>query len=233
MIGIWINAIAVILGGLVGCMLKGGIKEKFQQTINYGLGLCIICIGLKGALGTSDMLILIVSITIGSVIGELIRIEDGLDKLGEWAQKRFSKGDSNFATGFVNATLLFCVGAMAVVGSLEAGLQNESSTLVAKSALDGVSSIIFGSSLGIGVAFSAIPLTLYQGGIAALSGVLAPFLTDVLINELSAVGSLMIIGIGMNMMNFLPKRIRVGNMLPAILVPCIYLPVAEMLSRLF
>ena len=146
MIGIWINAIAIILGGLVGCMLRGGIKEKYQQTINNGLGLCIICIGLKGALATADMLVLIVSITVGSVLGELIRIEDGLDRLGDWAQKRFSKGDSSFATGFVNATLLFCVGAMAVVGSLEAGLQNESSTLVAKSALDGVSSIIFASA---------------------------------------------------------------------------------------
>lgn len=233
MIGIWINAIAVILGGITGCLLRGGLKEKYRCTINYGLGLCIICIGLKGALATSDMLILIVSITIGSVVGEWVRIENGLDKLGDWAQKRFSKGDSSFAAGFVNATLLFGVGAMAIVGSLEAGLQNESGTLIAKSALDFVSAIIFASSLGPGVIFSAIPLTIYQGAIAALSSVLAPFLTETLINELSAVGSLMIIGIGLNMMDFLPQRIRVGNMLPAILIPCAYLPIAELLTRLF
>jgi uncharacterized membrane protein YqgA involved in biofilm formation len=161
-----------------------------------------------------------------------MRIEDGLEALGDWAQHRFAKNDTGFANGFVNATLLFCVGAMAVVGSLEAGLQNNPETLIAKAALDGVSAIIFASSFGIGVIFSAIPLTIYQGGIALLAGVLAPFLTDALIQEMSAVGSILIIGLSINMLGLTKERIRVGNMLPAILVPCVYIPVANWLTSL-
>lgn len=233
MLGVWVNCFAVILGGIVGCLLRGGIREKYRQTVNYGLGLCVICIGMSGALGTANMLVVIISIAAGSLLGEWMRIEAGIERLGDWAQRRFARGDAGFAAGFVNATLLFCVGAMAVVGSLEAGLSGKADTLLAKSALDGVSAIIFASTFGPGVIFSAIPLTLYQGVIAALAGVLAPFLTDALINELSAVGSVLIIAIGLNMMNFLPERIRVGNMLPAILVPCVYFPVAELLAGLF
>lgn len=233
MLGIWVNFAVVVIGGLIGCLLRGGINEKYQKTINNGLGLCVVCIGMSGALGTKDMLVVIISIAIGAVLGEWMRIEDGLDRLGDWAQKRFAKGDSGFATGFVNATLLFCVGAMAVVGSLEAGLQNKADTLLAKSALDGVSAVIFASTFGPGVIFSAIPLTLYQGGIAALSGVLAPFLTDPLINEMSAVGSVLIIAIGLNMMNLPKERIRVGNLLPAIFIPCIYYPLADLVMKFF
>lgn len=232
MLGVWFNFATVVVGGIVGTLLRGGIKEKFSKTINVGLALCVLLIGMSGALETQNVMMVIVSIVIGSVLGELMRIEDGLDALGDWAQKRFSKGDSGFASGFVNATLLFCVGSMAVVGSLEAGLQNDSSTLMAKGMLDGVSAIIFGSTFGIGTVFSAIPLTVYQGGIALLSGVLAPFLTDALITEMSAVGSILIVGLSFNMMGLTKERIRVGNMLPAILVPCVYIPVANWLSTI-
>ena len=144
-----------------------------------------------------------------------------------------AKGDTGFASGFVSASLLFCVGAMAVVGSLEAGLLNKPDTLLAKSALDGVFSVILASSYGPGVIFSAAPVLLYQGGIALLSGVLSPLLNDALINERSAVGSLLIIAIGINSLGCMKERIRVGNMLPAILIPCIYLPLAEWLGKLF
>lgn len=233
MLGIWANFATVIIGGLIGTMLRGGIKERYRQSINVGLALCVLLIGVSGALETSNMLAVIVSIVVGTVLGELLKIESGIDRLGAWAQRRFAKGDAGFATGFVNATLLFCVGAMAVVGSLEAGLSNKPDTLLAKAALDGISSIIFGSTFGIGVVFSAIPLTLYQGGIALLSGVLAPFLTDALIAEMSAVGSILIIALSLNMLELTKERIRVGNMLPAILVPCVYIPLAELLSRLF
>ena len=233
MLGVWANFFVVIVGGFLGTLLRGGIKEKYSQTINAGLALCVLLIGMSGALKTENMLLVIVSIVIGSFLGELMRIEDGLDCLGDWAQKKFAKGDAGFAHGFVNATLLFCVGAMAVVGSLEAGLSNKPDTLLAKSALDGVSAIIFASSFGIGVVFSAIPLTVYQGGIALLAGVLAPLLTDALINEMSAVGSILIIALSLNMLGVTKERIRVGNMLPAILVPCVYIPVANWISTLF
>ena len=231
MIGVWVNSLAVVLGGLVGCLLRGGIKAKYRQTINYGLALCVVIIGIGGALKTNETLAMIISVVVGSALGEWMRIEDGINRLGEWAQRRLSKGDTGFAAGFVNASLLFCVGAMAVVGALEAGLQNKPDTLLAKAALDGVFSIILASSFGPGVVFSAVPLTLYQGGIALLSGVLAPFLTDALINEMSAVGSLLIIGIGVNSMGITKERIRVGNMLPAILVPCVYLPLMKLIGQ--
>ena len=230
MLGVWANAAAIVLGGLLGCLLRGGIREKLRQTINYGLALCVIIIGVNGALKTSNTLAMIVSVIVGSVLGEFMRIEDGIERLGNWAQSKLAKGDTGFAAGFVNASLLFCVGAMAVVGALEAGLQNKPDTLLAKSALDGVFSIILASTYGPGVIFAAVPVLLYQGGIALLAGVLSPLLTDPLINEMSAVGSLLIIGIGVNSLECCKDRIRVGNMLPAILVPCVYLPVAALLA---
>ena len=233
MLGVWVNGLAVVAGGLLGSLLRGGLKEKYSRTINYGLALCVIVIGVSGALKTGNMLAMIVSVVVGSVVGEALRIEAGIERLGAWAQGKRAKGDTGFAAGFVNASLLFCVGAMAVVGSLEAGLQNKPDTLLAKAALDGVFSVILASSFGPGVVLSALPLTLYQGGIAALAGVLQPLLTEDLITEMSVVGSLLIIGIGVNSMECLKDRIRVGNMLPAILVPCLYLPLADWLGRVF
>ena len=232
MLGVWVNFAAIAIGGIIGCLLRGGIKESMRKTINLGLALCVLVIGISGAIKTENMLIVILSITIGSILGEWWRIEAGIDRLGQWAQSRLAKNDTGFATGFVNATLLFMIGAMAVVGSLEAGLSDKADTLLAKSALDGVSAIIFGSMFGPGVIFSAIPVTIYQGGIALLSNVIAPFLTDTLISEISAVGSVMIIGIGLNMTNLLPEHIRVGNMLPGILIPCVYFPIADWIARL-
>ncbi|MBR1820413.1 MAG: DUF554 domain-containing protein [Clostridia bacterium] len=233
MLGVWANAVAIIAGGLLGCLLRGGIKEKLRDTINYGLALCVMIIGVSGALKTDDTLVMIVSVIVGSVIGEWLRIEDGITRLGDWAQSKLAKGDTGFSAGFVSASLLFCVGAMAVVGALEAGLQNKPDTLLAKSALDGVFSIILASTYGPGVIFSAVPVLIYQGAIALLAGVLSPLLTDALITEMSAVGSLLIVAIGINSMECLKSRIRVGNMLPAILIPCVYLPVAELLKGLF
>ena len=233
MIGVWVNCATVVLGGILGTLLRGGIQERYRKTIHAGLALCVMLIGISGAIKTSSVMIVIVSIVIGAVLGELLHIEDGLNHMGEWAQRRFAKGDTGFAAGFVNATLLFSVGAMAVVGSLEAGLTGKADTLIAKAVLDGVSALIFASTLGIGVAFSAIPLTIYQGGIALLAGVLAPVMTDTLIQEMSAVGSLLIVALSLNMLGATRERIRVGNLLPAILIPCAYLPIAEWLGRLF
>lgn len=233
MLGVWVNCAGVVLGGLLGTFLRGGIPKKYQTALNQVLALCVLVIGVSGAIETANVLIVIISAVVGTLVGELLRIEHGLDKLGEWAQARFSCGEGGFAEGFVNATLLFSVGAMAVVGSLEAGLSGNADTLLAKSVIDTVSAVIFASTFGIGVVFSAIPLTIYQGGIAALAGVLAPFLTDALINEMSAVGSLLIIGLSINMLGLTKERLRVGNMLPAMLVPCAYFPIAEWLGKLF
>ncbi|MBQ2957889.1 MAG: DUF554 domain-containing protein [Clostridia bacterium] len=223
MLGVWVNSIAVVLGGLVGTWLRGGIPDKYRNSINMSLALCVLVIGISGAITTQNMMLVILSLVIGTACGEAIGIENHLDHLGNWAQNRFAKGDNSFSQGFINATLLFCIGSMAVVGSLEAGLQNKPDTLLAKSALDGVSAIIFASSMGPGVILSVIPLTLYQGGIALLATFLGNFLPETAILEMSAAGSVMIIGLGVNMLGVMKDRIRVGNMLPALFIPALYI----------
>ncbi len=234
MIGVWVNAAAILVGGLVGLLLRGGISKRFQSIVSQGLALCVTLIGVLNAIKTNDMMCVIVSIIVGAVLGEALKIEQRLDRLGEVAQKRFASGaDSRFSEGFVTATLLYCVGAMAVVGSLQAGLTGDASTLLAKSALDGVSSVIFASAMGPGVILSLVPLTIYQGGIALAAGVLSPVLSETVIREMSAVGGLLIIGLGLNMLEAAKTRVRVANLLPAIFLPIAYLPLYEWLMKFF
>lgn len=229
MLGLWVNAATIILGALVGSRLRGGIPEKYKDTIGYALALCVLTIGIQGAIQTENTMLVIVSAVVGSLIGEALRLEDRLDSLGAWVQKRLAKDDDGFSQGFISATLLYCVGSMAVVGSIEAGLQNKPDTLLAKAVLDGVSALILSSSMGMGVALSALPLLAYQGGIALLAMLLGNFLPAEAIAEVSATGSLLIIGLGFNMLGFSKARIRVGNMLPAILIPAVYLAVCSLL----
>ena len=229
MLGLWVNAATIILGALVGSRLRGGIPEKYKDTIGYALAMCVLTIGIQGAIQTENMMLVIVSAVVGSLIGEALRLEDRLDSLGAWVQKRLAKDDDGFSQGFISATLLYCVGSMAVVGSIEAGLQNKPDTLLAKAVLDGVSALILSSSMGMGVALSALPLLTYQGAIALLAMLLGNFLPAEAIAEVSATGSLLIIGLGFNMLGFSKARIRVGNMLPAILIPAVYLAARSLL----
>ncbi len=213
----------------MGSRLRGGIPEKYKDTIGYALALCVLTIGIQGAIRTENMMLVIVSAVVGSLIGEALRLEDRLDSLGAWVQRRLAKDDDGFSQGFISATLLYCVGSMAVVGSIEAGLQNKPDTLLAKAVLDGVSALILSSSMGMGVALSALPLLAYQGAIALLAMLLGNFLPAEAIAEVSATGSLLIIGLGFNMLGFSKARIRVGNMLPAILIPAVYLAARSLL----
>ena len=213
----------------MGSRLRGGIPEKYKDTIGYALALCVLTIGIQGAIQTENMMLMIISAVVGSLIGEALRLEDRLDSLGAWVQKRLAKDDDGFSQGFISATLLYCVGSMAVVGSIEAGLQNKPDTLLAKAVLDGVSALILSSSMGMGVALSALPLLTYQGAIALLAMLLGNFLPAEAIAEVSATGSLLIIGLGFNMLGFSKARIRVGNMLPAILIPAVYLAARSLL----
>lgn len=213
----------------MGSRLRGGIPEKYKDTIGYALALCVLTIGIQGAIQTENMMLVIVSAVVGSLIGEALRLEARLDSLGAWVQRRLAKDDDGFSQGFISATLLYCVGSMAVVGSIEAGLQNKPDTLLAKAVLDGVSALILSSSMGMGVALSALPLLAYQGGIALLAMLLGNFLPAEAIAEVSATGSLLIIGLGFNMLGFSKARIRVGNMLPAILIPAVYLAARSLL----
>ncbi len=178
------------------------------------------CPGISGSLKTENIILVIGSIAIGSIMGEWIGIERRLDNLGDKLQSMFSGSEGNFSKGFVTSSLLFCVGAMAIVGALESGIQGNHETLFAKSVIDGFISIILASTLGIGVAFSAFAVLIYEGGIALLANGVKDFLTPQVINEMSAIGSLLIIGISINMLGI--KKIKVGNMLPAVFLPIIY-----------
>ena len=231
MLGTLINVVAVLAGSAVGVALHGGLSQRFRDTIMQGLALCVVLIGAQGALGTTNSMIVIFSIVLGGVLGEAIDIEKRLDHVGQAAQRLFSRGEgasSTFAKGFVTASLVYCVGAMAIMGSLDSGLRGDHATLIAKSILDGVSAIVFASTLGPGVALSAVAVLIYQGAITLLAQFVAPFLTDALITEMSAVGGLLIIGIGVNMFDRI--HIKVGNLLPAIFMPVIVMPFVNWLS---
>ena len=219
MIGTLVNVAAVIVGSLLGLLLRKGFPEKMKNTVTTGMGLCVILIGMQGALGTENVLLVILSIVMGSIIGSLLKIEERLDKLGLSLQKKFAAKDGNdhFAEGFVNATLIYCVGAMAIVGSIDSGLRGNHDTLFAKSLLDGVMSIALASTMGIGVMLSAVAVLIYQGGIALLAQLVEPLMTEVMITEMSAVGGVLIMGIGFNL--FRKEHIPVGDMLPAIFLP--------------
>lgn len=229
MIGTLINCFAIILGSALGLLLRRGMKENISKTVMQGIGLSVILIGLMGAVKTQNTLLVILSMVIGGVAGALIDIDQRMNRLGAWAQKKLTRGDdesNTFAKGFVTASLVYCVGAMAVVGALDSGIRGDHSTLIAKAALDGVTAVVFSSSLGIGVMLSAVPILIYQGSIALLGNAVAPLLSDVVVTEMSAVGGLLIMAIGVNML--LDKDIKVANLLPAILIPFLYYPIAQL-----
>lgn len=228
MIGTLINFAAIIAGTALGLLLRKGIPERMRETVMQGLGLCVLLIGVSGAIKTGDTMCVIISMVVGGLLGSAVNIEHRLDQLGAFAERKLLNGrsDSTFAKGFVTASLVYCVGAMAIVGAMDSGLRGNHATLIAKSALDGVSAIFFASTMGAGVGLSAVAVLVYQGAIALLATWIAPILTNPIINEMSAVGSLLIIGIGLNMLY--DKHIAVGNLLPAIFIPMAYVPLSAL-----
>lgn len=229
MIGTLINVVTVLVGTALGLLLRKGIPERMRETVMQGLALCVVLIGVSGAIQTADTMCVIISMVVGGLIGSAVNIEHRLDQLGALAERKLVRNQgegSTFAKGFVTASLVYCVGAMAIVGAMDSGLRGDHSTLIAKAALDGVSAIFFASTMGIGVGLSAVAVFVYQGAIALLATWIAPILTDPIINEMSAVGSLLIIGIGLNMLY--DKHIAVGNLLPAIFVPMAYIPLTAL-----
>jgi uncharacterized membrane protein YqgA involved in biofilm formation len=215
----------------VGFFLRKGLPEAFSNVIMQGIGLSVVVIGITNSLETKNMLLVIMSLVIGGIAGQAAGIEKRLDTLGDYAQKKLGGGEnSTISQGFVTASLIFCVGAMAIVGSLDAGMKGDYLTLYAKSMLDGITSIVLATTLGIGVAFSAVAVFIYQGAVTLASGALYPFLSEAVIGEMSAVGGILIIGIGFSMLGI--KKFNIGNLLPAILVPPLYFPLAEFFGRL-
>ena len=222
MIATFVNCGVIIVGCIIGLFIKGGIPERFNKIIMNGLALCAMFIGFSGALEGNNTIITIVSMAGGALIGELIDIDKWLNKLGETIQAKLDKGDgkeSRIAEGFVNASLLYCVGAMSIVGALQAGLSGNYDTIYAKTVLDGVSSVIFSASMGIGVIFSSVTVLLYQGGITICASFLSGILSQAVIAEMTAVGSLMIVGLGLNLLEV--TDIKIANLLPGILVPVV------------
>jgi len=215
-----VNALAIVAGSLLGLVFKHGIKEKYRQTILDALALSIILIGLLSALKTENILLLVISLALGSLVGEMINIEGGLTRMGLWTENRLAGKQSGLTKGFVTASLIFCVGSMAIVGSIESGISGQHDTLFVKSILDGVISIFFASTLGIGVLFSALPVLIYEGLLTLGAAQFTSFMTVPMIREISAAGGVLIMAIGINQLGI--KQIRIGNMLPAILVPALY-----------
>lgn len=222
MLGTIVNCITIAVGCFLGLIAKGKIPERIGDTIMKGLALCTMYIGISGALEGNDTLQMIISIAVGALIGEIIDIDKWLEKLGAFLESKFNKkGKSgSIAQGFITSSLLFCVGAMAIVGSLESGLKGDNTTLFTKSILDGISSIIFTSTLGIGVIFSIGTVLIYQGGIALCAGMLSNVLSSLVITNMSAVGGLLILGLGLNILGV--TKIKIANMLPAIFIPIIF-----------
>ena len=184
------------------------------------ISLAVLVIGIKGALKSDDLLVVIFSLAFGSLLGEMARIEERLESLGKSLERRFAKNDKGFYQGFITSTLLFCVGSMAIVGSLESGLTGDHQTLFAKSALDGITSIILGSTFGIGVAFSSGPLFIYQGAITMAAVLIKPLLTLQVVTQMSSVGGVLIMAIGFNLLG--TAKIRIGSMLPAVFLPLVW-----------
>ena len=220
MLGSIVNSAAVVLGSILGVFINKGIKDEYKNIIMDAVGLTVVVMGIGSAIKSENLILVIISIVLGSIIGEAIGIQQKLDKLGDGLEKRLGKGNSNFSKGFVTGSLVFCIGAMAIVGALESGLTGDNSTLFAKSVLDGITSIIFASTLGIGVAFSAVSLLVYEGSISLLASFLSNLLSTQAITEMSSVGGILIIAIGLNVLGI--KKIKVGNMLPAVFIPLLY-----------
>lgn len=220
MLGTIVNTVAIIFGSLLGVSLRRGIPDDTKETVIAAIGLAVLLIGLRSALKSDDLLLVIISLALGAVLGEMMKIEDRLERLGRWIGGRMGRAGEGLSQGFVTASLVFCVGAMAIVGALESGLAGNHQTLFAKSLLDGVTSIIFASTLGIGVVFSALSVFVYQGAITLAAAYLKPFLTPAVVTQMTAVGGLLIVAIGLNILAI--KKLRIGNMLPGLFIPLIY-----------
>ena len=223
--GVIVNAAAIAICAMAGAFLVKGVPDRFHETISKGLGLSILFIGISGTLENENVMLLIVSIVVGSLIGEGLNIDGGMNRLGDCIERRLGFGEGGFSKGFVSASILFCTGSMAIIGSLNSGLMLDHEMLFAKAILDGVISIIFASTMGIGVAFSAIAVFIYEGMITVGAAFFRDYLTEDMIREMSASGSLIIAGIGLNFLEI--KNIRVANMIPAIFIPCVYYGFAE------
>jgi uncharacterized protein len=231
MIATVINAFAVLIGSLVGLALTGKIHDQFERTVFTGLGIFILVLGVSMAQEPCNALYMVFSLVLGGLLGTWIRIEDRILSFGEWMKNKLPgpMGQGQFAVGFLDATVLFCVGAMTIVGSFKAGIEKDYQLLLLKSVMDGSISILLAAVMGWGVAFSALSILMVQGGLTLMSGVVAPYVDQAMIDAVSAVGGLLIIMIGINLLEL--KKIRTANFTPALVLIILFQLAASWLSR--
>ena len=231
MFGVLINTITVILGSTAGMLFSKFISEKYTNAIMTAIGLCTLYIGFDGALKGENTLVLIISLAIGTALGTLCGIDEGISKVGSFIEKKFSgnEGKTSVAQGFVTASLLFCIGSMTIVGSLNAGISGDNTLLITKSVLDLISSCVLAASMGVGVMFAALFVLVFQGGLVMLAQLIGPFLSVPAQNELICAGSIMIIALGLNLIGI--TKIKVANMLPALIIaPILEYPLNLLMS---
>jgi len=214
--GTLVNVVAVLVGSGIGLAIGNRLSERLQRIITTGLGLSTLLIGVQMALKVQNVLVVIASMVIGGVMGELLGIESGLEHAGEWLKARARSRSGTFVAGYVTASLVFCVGPMTLLGSIQEGLTGNPEIIYTKSMLDGAASVAFASSLGIGVSFAAVTVLVFQGALTLLGAQLAFLLRPEILNELTATGGLLILAIGLLLLDV--KRIRVANLLPALVV---------------
>ncbi len=220
-LGTLVNSAAIVVGAVAGTLLRRGIPAAWKETILAAMGLCVTVIGMKMAQGSAHLVLVVVSLALGALVGEALDLDGRLTRFGQWLQRRLL-GNRSAATGsslgeaFVSASLLFCIGAMAIVGAIEDGLTGNHEILFAKASLDGVISVVLASTLGIGVALSAVSVLVYQGAITLLSFWMQQFLTEAVIGEISATGGVMILAIGLNLLGV--TKIRLANLIPGLAV---------------
>ncbi len=235
MLAVLVNTGTVLLGSLLGIFFGKLIKKSLLDALFKALALCAALIGILSAIGTNDVLAVIICMVFGTLLGELLRIDDHLEGAGDFIRTHVFRGklaEGRFTEGFVTASLLFCVGSMTVIGSLEAGVNGNYSIIFAKSAMDFVSSLTFGAAMGIGVSCAAFFVLFFQGALTLLASLVAPYLSAAVVDEMSAVGGVILIGMALNMLDLPKERLKVANMLPAIFLPIAYLPLSELIVDL-
>ena len=217
MIATIINALAILVGSLIGLFLRKGISERYQKIIFSAAGLTSLTIGIQMALKTSHILAFAIALILGGLVGTWLNIEGGIMSLGENLKQRFARNSegSSFALGFLNASVLYCAGAMAIIGSFKAGTEGDYSLILTKSVLDGFMSIIFAGAMGPGVAFSALSVLVYQGILTIASVWVKPFVTDVMLMELTGIGGALVIMIGLGLLDI--KKFKTGDFLPSLI----------------
>ena len=249
MTGTLLNVITIIIGGGLGCLLGGRLPERLRQTVVAGLGLFVLVLGVKTFLDTRNSLVVLGGILGGSLLGEWWQVEEGIRNLGRWLEARFSgrrgsqpsttadesvqalqlASQERFVRGFFTASLVFCIGPIAILGSLEDGLTGSYQLLAVKAVLDGFAAMAFASTFGVGVVFSALPILVYQGGITLAAVQVKPILTDLMMNEMSATGGVLLVAIAISSLLEI-KKIRTGSFLPALLVTPILVAILTMLG---